>query len=478
LKKVAGAIVAARTREKYGGQIQMNQDLRPAPKSVTPALHRWLVLTQYYAPEMGAPQIRLRCFVRELVRHGKDVSVMTAMPNYPKGRIFDEYRGHFFSAEQIDGVHVSRIWAYAATGKNALARFLNYCSFAMNALPVVLFRRKPDVIFVEAQPLPLGMVALLMKALRGVPYIYNVPDLQVEVARELGFLRGTLLLQMAERFETLLLRNAMKVSTVTHSFMAHFEARGVLSSRITFLPNGADTEFLRPSEASPTYISKFQLREKIAFVYVGTHAYYHGLDTLVGAAELLKCDRRIRIVMIGDGPERQRIRSLAIKKGLDNIVFEQVPYEETNDLYSVAYASIATLRDVPVAQGMRLSKIFPALSCGVPVIYSGKGEAAELLVKHRCGLVVKPEDASALAEAITELAADPALRNELGNSGRSFVQHEYSWSTIVDRWLNEVEFPKLIVPSLAAQSESADMLPLSDDAMVCGAPNARVGAQQ
>jgi glycosyltransferase involved in cell wall biosynthesis len=177
----------------------------------------------------------------------------------------------------------------------------------------------------------------------------------------------------------------------------------------------------------------------------------------------LKGDETIRIIMIGDGPERERIRRLAIDKSLANIMFDQVPYEGTNELYSIAYASVATLRDVPVAQGMRLSKIFPALSCGVPIIYSGKGEAAELLVQQRCGIVVMPEDASALAEAMIKLAANPAQRDELGRNGRAFVQHEYSWSTIVDRWLQEVEFPKPTVPSGRAQPISspdiADVLP-------------------
>src|SRR5439155_11600544 len=117
---------------------------------------------------------------------------------------------------------------------------------------------------------------------------------------------------------------------------------------------------------------KWQLHGKKAFVYVGTHAYYHGLDTLIAAAEILKTDREIKIVMVGDGPERERIRGLAHEKGLDNVVFACVPYERTDELYSVAYAALATLRNVPVAKGMRLSKIFPALSCGVPVIYSGE----------------------------------------------------------------------------------------------------------
>ena len=65
---------------------------------------RWLILSQYYAPEMGAPQIRLRNFARELREAGIQVSVLTAMPNYPLGKIFDGYTGRFSVREEIDGV--------------------------------------------------------------------------------------------------------------------------------------------------------------------------------------------------------------------------------------------------------------------------------------------------------------------------------------------------------------------------------------
>ena len=402
-------------------------------------LKRWLVLTQYYAPEMGAPQIRLRCFVRELQRTGKDVVVTTAMPNYPTGKIFPEYRNRLYCKDQIDGVTVRRVWAYAATGRAALARLANYFSFALNVLPFVLLGRKPDVIFVEGQPLPLGIVAILMKLIRGVPYIYNVPDLQVDVARELGFLRHTLLLRIAVWIESLLLKHAMSVSTVTDAFMEHFERRGVPSSRISFLPNGADTDLLCPRSPDVTFLNEWQLKDKLAIVYLGTHAYYHGLDTLVSAAELLSVDPRIVILMVGNGPERERIRRLSSDKRLSNLMFADVPYEKTAQLYSVAYASVATLRNIPVAKGMRLSKIFPALSCGVPVIYSGVGEAGYLLTQNACGIAVEPESPAALAEAIRHLAADRDLRDQLGKNGRKYVEHEYSWSTIVGRWLARLE---------------------------------------
>jgi colanic acid biosynthesis glycosyl transferase WcaI len=401
--------------------------------------HRWLILTQYYAPEIGAPQIRLRCLVKELRAHGKDVSVLTAMPNYPAGKVFDAYRGRWFHREKIDGVEIRRSWVYAATGRAFTARFLNYCSFSISALALALFGRRPDVLFVEAQPLPLGIVALFMRYVRGVPYIYNVPDLQVDVAREMGFISRPSLLRLAAKLETLLLKHAWKVSTVTHGFMEHFESRGVPAADITFLPNGADTDFLRPQEPSAEFLDKWNLRGKKVFVYAGTHAFYHGLDTLIEAAEILKAHDDIRVVMVGDGPERERLRQLAKDKRLNNVIFGSASYEQTAEFYSIAYAAVATLRDLPVATGMRLSKVFPALSCGVPVIYSGAGEAAELLVENRCGIRTPPENAASLATAMRALADDPPHRDALGLNGRDVVQANYSWWSIVENWLEQLD---------------------------------------
>src|SRR5271165_6164796 len=139
---------------------------------------RWLILTQYYAPEIGAPQIRLRALARNLQRLGVDVEVLTAMPNYPAGKIFPGYSGRWRMTEGIDGVSVKRTWVYTATGRSAPVRLANYLSFPITALFAVLFGPRPKMLFVEAQPLSLGFVAVLMRSLRGVPYIYNVPDLQ------------------------------------------------------------------------------------------------------------------------------------------------------------------------------------------------------------------------------------------------------------------------------------------------------------
>src|SRR5919108_4054835 len=94
---------------------------------------RWLILTQYYPPEIGAPQIRLRAVARELQRHGVEVEVLTAMPNYPVGRIFPGYEARWKMTESIDGLPVTRTWVYAGSGKSAPVRLANYLSFTFTA---------------------------------------------------------------------------------------------------------------------------------------------------------------------------------------------------------------------------------------------------------------------------------------------------------------------------------------------------------
>jgi putative colanic acid biosynthesis glycosyltransferase WcaI len=401
-------------------------------------ISHWLILTQYYAPEIGAPQIRLRSVAKVLRRHGIEVRVLTAMPNYPAGKIFPGYARRWHMHEKIDGIAVRRTWVYAGTGRSAFVRLANYLSFTFSALVAALTGPRPNVLFVESQPLSLGLVAVLMKWLRGVPYIYNVPDLQIDVARQLGFMRNGSILRLATALENLFLRQSWKVSTVTERFIAHFIARGLPRYQTTFLPNGADTEFLKPRPPSRQLLDRWRLDGKKVFVYVGTHAYYHGLDTLIEAATLL-CERSdIVFLMIGDGPERPRLKRLARDRGLTNVIFGDSPYEEMDQLYSIGYASVATLRNIDVAQAMRLSKVFPSLSCAVPVIYAGVGEAAELLAGNKCGVVVAPEEPALLARAVSELASEPTLRDAMGCAGRRLVEREYSWAAIVERWLAEL----------------------------------------
>lgn len=381
---------------------------------------RWLVLTQYYPPEIGAPQIRLQAMVGELHRMGMEVEVLTALPNYPAGKVFVGYKGKWFVRETISGIPVRRTWVYAGTGRSKVIRLANYLSFTCTALLSTLTGPRPDVLFVESQPLTLGIIAVLMKWLRRVPYIYNVPDLQVDVARQLGFMQNDRLLRLALALENFFMRHSWRVSSVSLGFIEHFQARGIHRSRISFLPNGADAEFLQPMAPSQELIDRWGLQGKKVFLYVGTMAFYHGLDIVIETAALLRNRQDLVFLMIGDGPERRRLEHIAREKGLNNVIFAMSPYSERDRLYSIACASLATLRKIDVAKLMRPAKIFPSLSCAVPVIYSGEGETANLLRESDCGLAVPPGDQFLLAEAIVRLAEEPETCTRMGRAGTSF----------------------------------------------------------
>lgn len=400
---------------------------------------RWLFITQYYHPEVGAPQIRLRALAEELTRRGCQVHVLAAMPNYPLGRIYADYRGKIATTEVIDGCVVQRLWLYARAGRSSAARLLCYFSFTLMATLYAPFIRRSDVVFVEAQPISLALAGLICKLFRRIPFIYNTPDLQVEIAGEARWIGSRTLLAMAQRIESFLMRHSFCVSTVTTSFANHFAtARTIPKERISLLPNGADTNRLRPGKPDREFARKLGVDGKAVFTYCGTQAHYHGLEFILDAAQVLQDRKDVVILMVGNGPVRPELERRVRFQGLSNVLFAEVPFSEVARLMSFTRAALATVANMPVATKMRLSKVVPPLACGVPVIYAGDGEFTEILTEHRCGLTVTRSSPLNLSTAIAKLADDPDLALNMGMRGREYVEQNLSWTDIVDRWLDDL----------------------------------------
>lgn len=399
----------------------------------------WLIVTQYYHPEAGAPQIRLRALVKELTRLGRRVTVLTGMPNYPEGMIHEGYQGKLSLNDEVDGIPIKRIWLYPAGGRKPFQRLVNYLSFTFHALFYLGLARGKQIIFIEAQPITLALYGLLARWFLKVPYIYNTPDLQVEAAGERAW-AGRLFVKLATLLEILLMRRAYYVATVTHAFIEHFvSARGIPRERMSFLPNGVDLEHLRPMQYNKNYAEKMGVTGKKVLTYAGTHANYQGLDVILDAAKLLKGRSDIVFLMVGKGPERQRLIERAKSEDIGNVLFKDSPFEEGSYLMSISYGFIVVLRDHPVAQKMRLSKTFPPLACGVPVIYAGVGESAEIIRNNGCGIVALPENPASLADAVVSLVDWPEKRDAFSQAGLKLVEHEFSWKVIVANWLRQIE---------------------------------------
>jgi colanic acid biosynthesis glycosyl transferase WcaI len=392
---------------------------------------RLLILSQYYAPEIGAAQARLTALASALIRRGHDVEVVTAMPNHLFGRTLPGYRHRLYMREVIDGVRVHRTWIYVATGTGT-RRIASYLSFAGSSLIGLLRARRPDAIFVESPPLFLAVPGWIAAKVRRCPLIFNVADLWPDAVRELGVMSAGPLLRVAERLEAWTYRRATMINVVTQGIAHRLrENKRVPASKLRFLPNGVDVETFAPRARSGELAARLELDERPVFLYVGTHGIAHALDHLIAAAAQVP---EALVLLVGAGTTKSTLVELA--RDLENVRFiDPVPLEEMSEYFSLAYASIVPLVRCEVNRGARPSKLFASLACGVPVIYSGEGEGAAIVTDAHAGLVVPPEDSRAIANAMRRLIDDPVQRDEMAKRARDVAVERFAWPGIVDRWL-------------------------------------------
>ena len=397
---------------------------------------RFLFLTQYFPPEIGGPQTRLRCLAEELARLGHQVEVVTALPNYPRGAFFEGYRGKAYLREERAGVTVHRVWLYPAQG-GGWARILNYLSFTLASLFGLARARKPDYLLVESPPLTLSLPAYLASRWWRVPFLFNVADLWPDAVRDSGFLEEGLALRALRRLEAWSYQKAAYVSAVTEGIRSELLTRKrVPAEKLLYLPNGVDVNHYRPRPPDLDLKRSLRLEGKKVVLWAGTLGHAHGLEFVLRAAARISSPE-IHFLFLGDGSARKELEALAGRLSLSNVSFrDPVPVEELPAYYSISECALASLRRLPTHEGARPSKVFPALASGTPVLFVGSGECASLLAG--AGLVVPPEDPEALACAVTAWFAEPQRLGPCGAAARRLAEEQFAWPKLVGSWLDEL----------------------------------------
>jgi glycosyltransferase involved in cell wall biosynthesis len=405
---------------------------------------RFLIISQYFEPEIGAAQVRLGAFARGLVKEGHEVEVVTGMPNHPNGRIAAGYRKKLTCFEEIDGIRIRRVWLYASTG-SGLRRIFNYLSF-MFASPFGLARSKrPDFIFVESPPLSVMVPARLFAFMWRRPIIMNVADLWPDAAENLGLIREGKALRALQRLESKCYRSSKFICSATDGIREILETKkGVPPGKILDLPNGADIRLFRPRETDRSILIRYDLEENDIFLYAGTVGFAHRLETAVDAMVRIQDQfPKAHLLVVGGGSEWENVSAYARKINASNVTFAgPVTLEEVSELLNVALATVSTIRDSEVMKGVRPSKIFPSMASGVPVLYSGAGEGAEIISASGAGLVSPPEEPKALAENMKALLLNANKVEQMGSAGRRLMEERFSWPSIVNGWLSQLnDFP-------------------------------------
>jgi glycosyltransferase involved in cell wall biosynthesis len=399
---------------------------------------RLLILTQYYPPEIGAPQNRLHELAVRLKAKGLHVEVLTAMPNYPKMEIHEEYKNGKILEEIIDGIPVHRSKIYVSTSKGIIKRLLNYFSFVFTSYRRGKKLEKFDFLMVESPPLFLGYSAMRLAKKLDAKLIFNVSDLWPESAEKLGLVTNKTLLGMAYRLEAKCYQNSFLITGQTQGIVDDISKR-FPEKKVVWLPNGVDLGYYNPSEIeSIGYRKRNGLKESdILFFYGGVVGYAQGLDVILKAAKLVEDRSEIQFIIQGAGPEKDRLVQLKEEMNVKNVHFlPPVDKSEMPGVLKEINAAVIPLRKLDLFEGAIPSKVFETLAMEIPILLGVNGEARIHFVdKAQAAIFVEPENAEVLAENVLFLADNPELAIEMGKKGRKYAEIQFNRDVIASTFL-------------------------------------------
>ncbi|WP_346877778.1 MULTISPECIES: glycosyltransferase family 4 protein [unclassified Clostridium] len=397
-----------------------------------------LFLTQYCPPEVGAPQNRIFEFAKQLKKFGHEVTILTAMPNYPRGEIFEEYRGKKIVKETIDGIDIVRTGIYATKSKDFVKRLRNYLSFTWSSVfSGAKHIEKQDVIITESPPLFLGWSGYVLSKMKKAKFIFNVSDLWPESAVKLGVLNNKAMIRASTWLEEFCYRKAAAVTGQTKGIVDNIVSRGFDKNKVHIITNGVDTEFFKKENRSEEFRESIGIKNKFAVVYAGIHGIAQGLEVLVDAAEIIKEEKEIQIVFIGEGPEKPMLMNKVKEKKLENVSF--LPMQDKKDMPKIIAsmdATVVPLKKLDIFKGALPSKMFENLASEIPIVLAVEGEAENLINDAQAGIVVEPENSKEIAKAILKLHKNKELREDLGKNGRSYVMNNFSREAIARKLEN------------------------------------------
>lgn len=392
-----------------------------------------LILTQYFPPETGAPQNRLYELALRLTGYGVEVQILTAMPNYPKMEVFEDYKGLKAHQEKMDGMLVHRTKIYVTKSKGIFKRLLNYFSFVLSSFRYGKKMEDFDFVLCESPPLFLGYSAMRLSKKLNAKLIFNVSDLWPESAEKLGLVSNKFFLKMAYKLEKKCYEKSTLITGQTQGIVRDISER-FPGKRTYWLPNGVDTSSVDPEKIEASgFRQKYGLKESdFVLFYGGILGHAQGLDIIIKAANRLKEYQNIKFVLMGSGPLKGELEIEARSFGLKNVVFaEPVGRTEVASVIKEIDISVIPLRNLPLFLGAIPSKIFEVLSMKKPILLGVKGEAEDLFIREgKCGWSFEPENLEDMVLKINEIVANPNLCNEYGLNGRKYVDLKFNRDSI------------------------------------------------
>lgn len=401
---------------------------------------RVLVVGINYAPDLiGVAKYNTE-LCEGLAALGHDVRVITAPPYYPDWRVPARYRSRWYRNETIGNVAITRAPIYVPERPSGCRRLLHHASYLMSISLPLLSRGafwRPDVVMAVAPSLLCAPAALLAAQTFGAKCWLHIQDLEVDAAFELGLLKNHALRTTMLGLERIILGAFDRVSTISPQMVRRLEQKGLRADRLRELRNWVDTTVIVPGSQQTAFRTSLGLRPTdIVALYSGAMSNKQGLELVLDAATATKdAHPDIHYVLCGNGPQKAKLVQRA--EGLGNVHFVDLqPAERLSELLNTADIHMLPQQS-RAADLVMPSKLAGMLASGRPIIAMADprtGIAAEV---KGAGLIIRPGDARALADSVTALAGNHALRAQFGIAARLHAEQKWDRLAIIRSFEHE-----------------------------------------
>lgn len=377
-----------------------------------------LVVSQYFYPE----SFRINDMCEEWVRRGYKVTVITGIPNYPMGKIYDGYGYTKKRREQWRGIDIVRI-PLLPRGNNSVGMILNYLSFVFSGFFWKTFTKiKADTVFIyEVSPMTQALVGVWYAKKRKIPCYLYVQDLWPENVEEVAGIHNRCVIKPIEKMVEYIYKMCDKIFATSQSFVEEIQKRVSNVEKVHYWPQYAE-EFYKPIKHHNTEDIPGDDYFKVCFT--GNMGYAQGLDILPETARLLKGEN-VRFVMVGDGRYLESFQKKIVELDVSEM-FCMLGRRDAYDvpkLLSACHVAFLSFKNTKLFERTIPAKLQSYLACGMPIIASASGETKRIIEEGMCGICSPIGEPKQLAEAILQAKNDKMLEQKGKNAQCYFEQH-------------------------------------------------------
>lgn len=397
-----------------------------------------LLIHQAFATLDEAGGTRHIEFARHLTKHGHHITIISSPISYLTGKPRHPLTKWKEKQELEPGITVYRTYTYPSLHQSFFQRVLSFISFMFSSFFAGINIHQVDLVWGTSPPIFQSVTAWLLAKIKKVPFVLEVRDLWPAFAIAMGVLKNPVLIKSSQWLESFLYKQANQVIVNSPGYIDHVTKHG--ARHVKLIPNGADpTMFSKPTNGK-NYRRQLELENQFVVTYAGAHGPSNDLSVVLQAAEILKNQKDICFLLVGDGKEKKALQDWANLRGLSNVRFiPPVPKLQIHQILNASNICVAILKPLEWYKTTYPNKVFDYMAAGRPVVLAIDGVIREVIEKANAGIFVKPGDPQALAQAILYLYKNPERAELLGKNGRAYVIKYFDRDKIAERLIQLLE---------------------------------------